>query len=102
MRYKFLTEDLVTVAQVFSAAAVLRFSVLVEFNCHRAGRWVQLAFHVAAKIKITSMGNAFELTIFPFWKKRERVFDISSTNAVVGKFFLVMLSHDQGITGKSQ
>ena len=40
---------------------------LVLLDLKRTGIRVELAFHVAAQIKITTMGNAFQFAIFAGW-----------------------------------
>ena len=80
MRRKLLVADFVPVGQVLAASSPLRFAIGAELYFERIRLFIELAFHVAAKIEIASMCDAFEFTVLAWGQEWKCVFDVSSAS----------------------
>ena len=77
MRHKTLPGHIIKVGKVTATSPVLWFSIGVSFKNQFSIFTNKLALHVTTKVKVTSMSNAFKLSVFAIGKEREGILNIS-------------------------
>src|SRR5581483_7445338 len=97
-----LARHLVEVAEVLTAALVLRLTVGGGFQHELAVLVDELAFHVAAQIEVAAMGDTFQFAELPRRQERKGIFDVRGARGVVTQLFLVMLAQPQLLTGQAE
>src|SRR3954469_4097206 len=82
---------------------MLWLAVRIEFDVQATfGILHEFALHVAAKIKVAAVRDAFQLTVFAGGEEREGVFDVGGTDRVVAEFILFMFPESQAFAGEAQ
>ena len=76
MRRETVAGLVIEIRQVLAAAFVFRIAVGIELQLQWVGFLVELAFHVASQVEVTSVGNALQLAVLTRIQKRKRVFNI--------------------------
>ncbi len=94
--------QVVTVGEIFATATPQRFSVGPFFQFQRVRLWIEFAFHVAAKIKITAVCDAFELTEFTGRQEREGVLNVGCAGRIMAQFIRIVFAQLKTLTSQPQ